>query len=278
MLDQDPLLVELIASPAVPLLSVPRTVVSVLALVFGGYLLKGGFTYWRTSRLIRNTPTESVRSMAAGRTELEGTAEAGDDSLDQPFGEGEAVAAKWEIGTWFEGDGTESGEWTTTARGTLAEPFHLDDGTGRVAIEASEDAEIHVSEANTSSLVVGEDEVEPRSVTEFLAEHRDVDVDPADEDDGWDGKHRFRQEVVPPGEDVYVFGNAVVHEDGDGRDDSQRLRVEADDTTGRFVISDMDEDALATGLLRRSPLVLLLGLVLVVVGFGLALVELGIAG
>lgn len=268
-----------IESPTVPLLSPPRAIVSILMLVFGGFLLKGAFTYWHTSRLIRNTPTETVQSMAAGRTELKGTARSGEDPLDQPFGEGEAVVAKWEIGTWFEDDEPgESGEWTTTARGTLATPFSLEDETGRVPVHATDDAEIHVSDENTSSFVVGDDEVEPRSVREFLVEHRDEDLDLDDEDDGWDGKHRFKQEVIPPGEDVYVFGNAVVREDGAGGDDEQRLRVEADDATARFVISDMDEDALATGLLHRSPLVLVLGFVLVVVGFGLALVELGIAG
>lgn len=275
-----------------PLLAPGRAVVSVLLLVFGFFLLRGAVTTLRTAWLVRDTPTETVRSIAAGRTEATGEAVPAGEPFPQPFVEGEAVLASYEIQRYDDSasDSKASG-WTTTERGELMAPFLLDDGTGRVEVAATEDTDLYVSDENTTRVTVGRHEPEPRPVREFLAAHTDRDVDADADGSAYSQKHRYVQEVVPPGEVVYVFGQARPSEESDEPDDgpatdgedaasgvpgSERLVIERDDATGRFVVSDMEEGALRSGLRRRLPVLLGLGLVLSLIGFRLALIELGL--
>lgn len=259
----------------VPLVSVPRAVTSVVLLVFGFFLLRGIFTTLRTTWLVRNTPTSTVHSMAVGRTEVEGTARPAGDSFPQPFTQGSAVLGEYRILRHDpDPDGQQSG-WTTTETGTIAAPFTLDDGTGEVRVAASEDAELFVSETNTTAVTVPANEPEPPAVRRFLAEYTDRDVDPDGDGPIDDRKHRYVQEVIPPGESVYVLGRATPRDDATGVD-ADRLEIHADDDTGRFVISDAGQPAVLTELRRRIPVLLVLGLVLSIVGFRLLLIELGV--
>lgn len=259
----------------VPLVSVPRAVTSVVLLVFGFFLLRGIFTTLRTTWLVRNTPTATVHSMAVGRTEVEGTARPERDSFPQPFTKGSAVVGEYRVVKHDpDADGEESG-WTITESGTIAAPFTLDDGTGEVRVAASEDAELFVSETNTTSVTVPADEPEPAAVRRFLAEYTNRDVDPDADGSVYDRKHRYVQEVIPPDESVYVFGTATPRDDATGVD-ADRLEIQRDDDTGRFVISDEGQPAVLTELRRRIPVLLVLGLLLSIVGFRLLLIELGV--
>lgn len=258
-----------------PLVSAPRAIVSVLLLVFGAFLLRGVLTTLRTAWLVKTTPTEDVRSLAVGRTEVKGIARPADASLPQPFTDGSAVIGEYRIRKHDpDPDGKQSG-WVTTDRGTIAAPFTIDDGTGEVRVDASEDADVYVSDTNTTSVTVPAHEPEPQPVREFLAEYTDRDVDPDGEGSIYDRKHRYVQEVIPPDEEVYVFGDAEPRGE-DSATNAERLVIDEDDDTGRFVISDKDEPELVTGLRRRAPVLFVLGLVLSIVGFRLALIELGI--
>lgn len=66
-------------------------------------------------------------------------------------------------------------------------------------------------------------------------------------------KRRIRQEVLPVGEDVYVYGKAT--EKGDSTpmqldSNAQRLLVQGDDETGQFIISDKTEAELTDTYIR----------------------------
>jgi hypothetical protein len=139
----------------------------------GLLLFYGGFRQYRTKKMVQNTPTETVRAMAAGRTEVTGTAKALGEAMAAPFTDDLAVCAKYEIEEHrYNDDGS---DWVTTASGTLTEPFHIDDGTGRVTVNANESLEVLVSDENRTRIQVSAGEPEPEPIRRFLASNRGTD-------------------------------------------------------------------------------------------------------
>lgn len=80
-------------------------------------------------------------------------------------------------------------------------------------------------------------------------------------------KRRISQTVLPVDEDVYVFGAARQRADPTGSN-AQRLVIQGDDDTGRFIVSDKGEDALAGKYIRWGLIFLVLGLVVSAATFG----------
>lgn len=241
---------------------------------FGAMSLYGGWRRYRTSRLVADTPTERVRSMAAGRTELEGVARPRGEPFDEPFGDGEAVIGTYRIEEWEDDD--DGGEWKTKEFEKFTAPFYLDDGTGRALVDAeSDDPDLHVSDEHTDQWTVGSTESEPEPVAEFLRQRSSLDATSG----GLTGvlfeqKRRYTQKVVPPGADAYVFGDAEVREiEEPGSSGAERLVINEDDATGRFIVSDMSEDELASSLGRAALGVLALGVLLLTAAFYVLLTQ-----
>lgn len=235
-----------------------------LFFVVGLAIVYKGAGDYRLSRLVANTPTEKARSMTVGRTELEGTAEPAGTVFERPFTEGTCLYAKWKITERRkkeDDDGRTKYEWVTLDSGEHATPFELDDGTGRAEVKATEDAQFEVSDENSTTIDVGRGSSPPR-VRQFLSGSVDgpwtVSANPRR-----GRKQRYSQEVIPPGEEVYVFGAAVpkpAEEVPADAANEERLEVVRDAGTDRFVVSDMAEDDLATGLRRRGILLIPVGL------------------
>ena len=81
-------------------------------------------------------------------------------------------------------------------------------------------------------------------------------------------KRRITQTVLPVDEDVYVYGAARQRRDPMGSN-SQRLIIQGDDDTGRFIVSDKGEDQLAQKYTRWGLIFLLIGLVISAATVGL---------
>lgn len=233
----------------------------------GLFLIYQGFKEYRVGRLIRDTATETVKGAAVGRTELEGTAKPAGTLLDRPFTEGDCVYADYQIQEEREdSDGNKS--WSTLDHDTWVTNFALDDGTGEVLVEPAVTAKYEISEENTTTLVVGEDQSEPREVAQFL--RHGTAVDPSTQH-----KRRYREEIIPPGKSVYVLGGAEIRTDQEGREE-ERLVVRRDGGSDRFVISDMPEKQLTTTLSRRAPIMILFGLAFSAISLFILLKELGV--
>lgn len=235
--------------------------------VIGLGLIYLGFRRYRTSQLIANTPTQSVRSLAAGRAELEGIARTAERTLDQPFTEGSCVCAAYEIEEERETDDDDDEmEWVTLAEGQLAVPFYLEDDTGRVLIEAT-DVDLVISDENETEITVDERESDPVYVFEFLRNGGPVDDDGTvvSKLDGIephvDRRRRYSQSVLPVDEDVYVFGYAEIRDDQPETsvETEDRLVMTGDEMTGRFVVSDMDEERVSSSLRIQAPVLIVLG-------------------
>lgn len=243
-----------------------------LFLLVGLLVIYAGFDEWRKKRLIQDTPTEQVRSIAAGRTEIAGTATPTEGTVEQPFAEGECLYADWEIEEHHHDD--DGSDWHTIDRGEVATPFALDDGTGTVRVAASTDATWEISEEHHTRIDVGARESPPEEVRSFLETHSETDV--GDEGIVFGDRRRYTQEVLPPNEEVYVFGRAAEREDASGSNE-ERLVMERDGGSGRFIISDMTESELTESLSTRAPLFILLGLAMSVGGLYGVLWSVGVA-
>jgi hypothetical protein len=258
---------------------------------FGALLLYGGFRQYRTKKMIENTPTEKVRSMAAGRTEVTGTAKPHGDVFAAPFTPGEALCATYEIEEHHHDD--DGSDWVTIDSGTLTAPFEIDDGTGSVVVDANQQIELHVSDANHTRIDVDAGESEPEPIQHFLANNTSVDTGAAAPldiggeggmmDSLFDDRRRYTQEVIPPESEVYCFGNAREREEGedlttgeDGPATDQRLVIDHDESTGRFILSDMSEAELTEDLGWSAPLLMAGGVIFLTAGFYATLTLLGI--
>jgi hypothetical protein len=240
-----------------------------LLVLFGLGLLMiySGFREYQVGQLIRDTATETVNAAAVGRTELEGTVERADMLFAQPFRDRDAVYVSYQIQEERQdGDGDTS--WTTLDQDTWVTPFYVDDGTGQILVDPDISAKYEISDEYTSTFTVPEGGSDPAAIAEFL--EQGTDVDPTEH-----RKRRYTQQVIPPGETVYVLGGAEILADAEGREEKS-LVIRRDDGSDRFVISDMTEESLTSTLSRRAPLLILVGLGLSAVCLYLLLTELGV--
>lgn len=286
---------------------------------FTGFsFLAGAIVMWlgtkrfRTGRLIKNTPPESVRSVAVGRTELHGTARDAGVTFDQPFTEGKCLFYSYEVEQYekkrtTDSDGNTETErtWNTTSSHAIATPFYLEDDTGEMLIVANAGADFEISDENEFSKtfdgrsIPGEYKKSIRTdsnIAEAVPENVDWephnlstrieskvpffsipgtsnDVKPRDSGTaqqpdfstenvsrGQILKRRISQRVLPVDDEVHVFGAATVRENAAGSNED-RLAVQGDDGTGRFIVSDKGERSLAKTYIRWGLGFILLGLI-----------------
>lgn len=141
----------------------------VIGLLLGLGLLYFGFKTYRISRLIKNTPPEKVRSAAVGRTELHGTAVPKDYIFEQPFTDGECLYADIEVEEYREyNDEDRNDEWVTIFSKTLAPAFYLDDGTGRMLVDADSGTSFEIGDENSYSETVRASNMPSEQVQDFL--------------------------------------------------------------------------------------------------------------
>lgn len=230
-------------------MAVLLTVVSAGMFVIGLLITYGGFSVWKRKRLIQDTPTETVRSAAAGRTELTGTGTALGEPLRRPFSDGVCLAAAYEIERWHIDD--DGSDWQTVDRGTVAEPFQLDDGTGTMHVNADRDAQYHFEDAHTRKRTVERSEPEPDRIRQFLQSRSDLDGQPDEDGVICDAKRRYVEEWIPPDTELYLFGSA---EPTDGSDtNSAGLVLRRDESADRFIVSSKGERELVDEARWQAP-------------------------
>lgn len=234
----------------------------VLLVFFGAGLLTvyKGFRSYKTSRLIKDTPTETVRSMAVGRTELEGVARDAGTTFDRPFTEGQCLYARYKIEEYDEDAGEDDADWDTIDSGTFDAPFYLEDDTGRALIEADQDPTFELSDSKKTRIKVGRTESEPEEVVEFLRTNTSISVSSGGVSGVFfDDPRRYTEWVLPVDEEVYVFGGAHPRDESSGANED-RLTIATDESTDRFIISDHGEESLASSYTRRAPMYVAFGL------------------
>jgi len=237
----------------------------------GLVLIYKGFQKWQQMRLIQDTPTEKVRSAAAGRTELSGVAEpiGEEGTIDRPFTDGRCLVATYEIEEWDEDpDDDNGGSWDTLDSGVVYTPFQLDDGTGRMRVEPEADATYEISRENRTRIRVGAGRRPPPEVRAFFARQYD-DGDggvlggmlSGDPDARGSDKRRYTQAVIPPGEELYLLGGAEPAANAGGSN-PERLVLRSDEGSGEFIVSDHTEEEIVSRYRWLAPGMMVGGLAL----------------
>ena len=158
------------------------------AVVLGGAkLFCRGFRLWRHARLIEDTPTSNIRSMALGRVELRGRA-VPRRLVESPITARPCIYYRYRVA---EKDGD---TWKTILKGESSRcVFELEDDTGRVPVDP-EGAEIQFARFK----YVGSKPELHAGLAAFLAANRI----------GLEDGYNFFEWRVDPGEALYVLGTA----------------------------------------------------------------------
>lgn len=222
---------------------------AVIAVVAGGWLIRTGFRRRKQRELMEDTPTENVRSMSVGRTEIKGTARTEDrDPMSAPFSGEACVVAEFEIEQYDDDDDDSGGSWDTIESGTLHVPFYLDDGTGSVLVDPHDDATFDLDPDEWSETYVDSSSRGPRPIREFVQSRDDVDF--PGHVGGKENDRKYRQNVIRVGESVYVFGQARPRDEAEreaGQEDLLVVDQGAGDTLAAgdmYMISDDTEAGL----------------------------------
>ncbi len=253
---------------------------------FGGglFAIYWGWKRYRRYMLIRDTPTEKVRSMAVGRTELEGTVRVDGEPMDAPFTDDPCVFASWTIREYRYDSEDDEYEWQTIASGDDSRDFYLEDETGRVLVRAGKyDTDFDISSDNEVTISVDGSQTPPPEIREFIHDERDdwdlkqlLDnplgaITDAISSDGSVGgtsnDRRYSQTILPIDSHIYLLGRAEPRPIDEASDrqvgaNEDLLEMIPDSATGLFLISDRKEEKLASYYSKMAPVAIFGGLAL----------------
>lgn len=266
-------------------------VVPVLLLTLG---VVGLYTGWKRrkiyAQLAATAPTPVRELSDPGVVEVEGDASPVEDPLSAPITGREAVVAAWTIEEWDERGRTS--QWREVARGIEMIPFEVDDGTASVAVEPVSRRET----AGKWTQTTGVSAADGVRIDDVLAEFESFPVqtehppeeEPPDElrqlhddhgrytdtgsltnavDTGKKhGRRRYAEQVLEPGDHVYVRGRVEASEE------PTRSRFRPRDATvthpeeGLLVLSNQDASSLEGEFASSSRTRFVFGAVSTVVG------------
>jgi hypothetical protein len=244
--------------------------------IAGPVVFLRGFRLLRRRRLIQDTPTARIRSMAMGLVEVNGTAHAR-SNVAAPFSGHECVY--WQVDISVP---ARRNTWRVIHRNASGQPFFLDDGSGLALVYPSgaECSLRHQVEEVAQGFAL------PDCYSDYLKEHRGavgalVRMAPL----------RFRERKLEEGQRLYVLGTAtpraqtvVISEgeelaatgtDGPGALHQRRLRERDASVRGvirrgtrepTFILSQDSEKSIAFGLGIHSTLLLVGGPIATAIG------------
>ena len=171
-----------------------------LGVISGVVMFFRGFSLRTRRKLIENTPTSTVRGMAVGLVEVQGSAQPFQRTILTPFSKVESVFFYYKIDE-HQGSG-KSSRWVTIREFATSDYFSLDDGTGKVLINPA-GAELYLASDRKYSLGTwgGTD------AQAFEQGLIDLGISPH----GFmNGKQlRCVEQYVCSGDKIYIMGNAL---------------------------------------------------------------------
>lgn len=235
-------------------------------MIFGLALIADAFRLHQQYAFMRDTATSEIQSVAMGNVEINGTVES-DETITAPVTGDEAVVVRYKVEEYHHDD--DGPDWNTVVKGTDAESFRVNDGTGEVTVDP-DGITVDGSPENTSKQIVRSDGRSNKSLNEFIDRHdgfkNDSLVKPSlDRSE----KNRYTEEIIQADDDVYLYGKAT------SPDGSSDIHIEDSDTE-MFFISDQPEDELRNerkhALLYRVPpgaILIAIGVAVLLTGFGI---------
>jgi len=214
----------------------------IIMLVVGIIAFVKGFRWLSRKRLIENTPTSKVRSLAMGLVEVFGEAVPWKEKLEAPLSSKDCVYYKYLIEE-YKSSG-KSGHWVVIDRGESQSPFFLKDETGMVLIDPK-DADIAMS----SDVKIESSKDPPKNIKLFLSS-RGLKYE------GFLGinKHmRYQEWHLAPGDELYIMGTAEDYPSKDiiAKRGTANMIIRKGKYEKFYYISDRPEKTVLKSLHRR---------------------------
>jgi len=201
-----------------------------------------GFKWLSRKRLIENTPTSKVRSLAMGLVEVFGEAVPWKEKLEAPLSKKDCVYYKYLIEEYRRSG--KSGHYVVIDKGESQSPFLLKDETGMVLIDPK-DAEIGIS----PDLKIESSKDPPENIKLFLAS-RGLKYE------GFLGinkQMRYQEWHLAPGDELYIMGTAENYPSGETmtKKGTANMIIRKGKYEKFYYISDRPEKTVLKSLHRR---------------------------
>ncbi|MCF7861030.1 E3 ubiquitin ligase family protein [Candidatus Woesearchaeota archaeon] len=234
-------------------------VYSIFGLGFGAYIFWKGFGMNKEIRVIKNTPTSKIRSMAMGRVEIYGEIiPAKGKIFKSPFSDEKCVWCKWMVEEYRSSG--KSGRWITIDSGILQDHFYVKDNTGYVLVDPF-GANIDIQKDNEYQSGAFRGAI-PGTAKVFL----DKNSIKTKGLFGFKRPLRLREYYLTPGDKIYVMGYAGDNphiEDGSSQENAQDIMIQKGNSF--FYISDSPEKEVLKKMFWKSFLSLYGGAALIIV-------------
>lgn len=217
---------------------------SLVVFFLGAVLLARGSKSFRRYRAVRETPTTDTADASPGeKVEIYGKATVSEQGTHEaPFSEDDCLVCEYEVIEKPRRD-------KVVESGTAGVLFYVEDDTGKVLVDP-DGVEMYTP---LDTRVEVESKRPPDEITRGYV---DIGVNEV--------KTEYRERYIKPGENVYVYGDAV-----DSDENGVVVRRQSKDSV--FLITDSSEGELRNSLLSRAVSYAAIGVVLVSVGMGIVL-------
>ncbi len=218
-------------------------ILSIMGFFFGLYSFLMGFSYLKQKRLIENTPTSKIRSLAMGLVEVYGEVLSKENNvLKSPFSQKDCIYCKYTVEE-YRRSGKHS-QWVDIKNGETMVPFSLKDDTGMVLVEPK-GAKIEIPMDFEFNSSWGKDP--PDSIKKFLSSN-------GMSFEGFLGANktmRYREYIIEPQNKLYVMGTAGDNpfvSEGFGSNHSANILIQKGVNDKTYYISDQPEKEICKDL------------------------------
>lgn len=222
----------------------PRIFIFGIAGFFGGiYYFVKGLSWLKQKRLIENTPTSKIRSLAMGLVEIYGEVlPEKKNLLKSPFSQKDCVYCKYTIEE-YRREGKNS-HWVTVKSAEKMAQFYLKDDTGTVLVDPR-GARLEIPMDFEFNSGWGKDP--PESVKQFLKNNKMNFEDFL----GFNKTMRYREYIIEPGNNIYVMGTAGDNpfvDLGNLAENSAGIMIQKGTIDKTYYISDRQEKQILNSL------------------------------
>ena len=236
-------------------------VILVPLVISGTYSFIIGLKRLSRKKLIENTPTSKIRSLAMGLVEVFGKAVTYKEKWKAPLTNNDCLYHRWQIAE-YRSSGKSGGKWVTIAEDKKEALFYLKDETGAVLVDpAGADVDILPYVTVQSGLRLDP----PEEIKRFLAS-RGISYKGLL---GINRQMRFIEWHIAPGDKLYVMGTAgdnPLVDDAKAVKGSEDIMIKRGEYEKFYYISDRPEKEILNSLRQRALLYMIGGVAGIVAG------------
>ena len=273
-------------------MSTQETIFGVAALAIGGFLFWKGFKRYGQYKLIKDTPTSKIRSLAMGIVEINGNAIANEAKyLKTPFSDTNCFAYLYEVkeykkhtSTDSKGHTTTSYRWDTIARGRNETLFQTKDDTGNVIINPK-NAELKINVrkvflqkaglfGNFTSIYSSLKMFDNGANSSF--DVKKLNLIPIENSKisfgNRVGDRKFYEQYITDNDNLYILGTAA-----NNASTNNKVQILKGENEPTFIISDKSEKSLLKKMGWGIAGFLIGGIALILLGLWLVLSSIGVS-